>query len=331
MRYWPLLVSVLVLQATGEYAPGGPATYEVATYAYKWRDEGRQDRPVPVRCYVPKDCAGPAPVVIFSHGLGGSREGYAYFGAYMAARGYVCVHVGHEGSDGEAIQRAMAAGQPLLAALQHVAADVESISNRPKDISYAIDQVVKRSASGEFPCRVDKGHIAAAGHSFGGYTAMAVAGQARGALNFRDARVVCAIAMSAPPPKAADAYAGIDIPILMMTGTLDDSPITGGTAIGRVQSFAQLGLADRYLAVFHGGDHMVFSGGAENLARLRLPGTGGDRSRDKEFQQHVLTLSAAFLDAYLREDKDAKAWLQSPSGAKASLGKIADWTWKAGK
>ena len=40
-----------------------------------------------------------APVVLFSHGLGGSREGYGYLGSYWAAHGYVAVHLQHIGSD----------------------------------------------------------------------------------------------------------------------------------------------------------------------------------------------------------------------------------------
>ena len=33
----------------------------------------------------------PAPVVLFSHGLGGSREGSVYLGEHWAARGYVAL------------------------------------------------------------------------------------------------------------------------------------------------------------------------------------------------------------------------------------------------
>lgn len=334
MRIWPLLLlTIITLPARADYVPGGRSAYEVATYTYNWRDENRQNRPIPARCYVPRNCLASAPLVMFSHGLGGSREGYDYFGTYLAARGYVCVHVSHVGSDTDAIRRSITTGQTFVGAMQRAALDVENITNRPRDISCAIDQVLLRSASDDFPCRVDKAHIAVAGHSFGGYTAMALAGQSRGALSFHDGRITCAVAMSAPAPKAGGTYAAIAIPVLMMSGTLDDSPFMGDAAIAREQSFAQLALADRYLAIFEGGDHMVFAGSGEIFAgtQLHLPGTTGDRSRDKEFQQHILTLSAAFLDAYLRDDKDAKAWLQSPDGAKASLAKIASWTWKTGK
>ena len=65
-----------------------------------------------------------------------------------------------------------------------------------------------------------------------------------------------------------------------MTGTLDDSPLLGGTAQQRIDAFGQLAIADRYLVVFDGGDHMIFSGGAAAFAALRLPGMAGDRAND---------------------------------------------------
>ena len=63
-----------------------------------WQDSRRQ-RQVPVKIYYPADGAGPFPVIIFSHGLGGSREGYQYLGRHWASHGYVSVHLQHLGSD----------------------------------------------------------------------------------------------------------------------------------------------------------------------------------------------------------------------------------------
>jgi predicted dienelactone hydrolase len=42
---------------------------------------------------------GAAPVVLFSHGLGGSRTGSVFLGEHWAARGYVAVFLQHPGSD----------------------------------------------------------------------------------------------------------------------------------------------------------------------------------------------------------------------------------------
>ncbi len=50
---------------------------EVGTVKFDWRD-ARRDRLVPVKIYFPKEGTGPLPIIIFSHGLGGSRECYEY-------------------------------------------------------------------------------------------------------------------------------------------------------------------------------------------------------------------------------------------------------------
>jgi predicted dienelactone hydrolase len=73
------------------YEPSG-SEHEVAIARFDWRDSAR-DRDVPVKIYYPKDLGGPVPVVIFSHGLGGSREGYEYLGRHWAGCGFVSVHV----------------------------------------------------------------------------------------------------------------------------------------------------------------------------------------------------------------------------------------------
>ena len=54
---------------------GRPGAFPVATVEYVWHDNAR-DRDVPVKIYYPRTGDQPLPVIIFSHGLGGSREGY---------------------------------------------------------------------------------------------------------------------------------------------------------------------------------------------------------------------------------------------------------------
>src|SRR5688500_19026128 len=71
------------------------------------RDEKR-DRVVPVKYYIPKAptaspdggaTVAPRPLVLLSHGLGGTREVAGYLGQYLAQRGYVVAAVQHPGSD----------------------------------------------------------------------------------------------------------------------------------------------------------------------------------------------------------------------------------------
>ena len=62
-----------------------------------WADSRRQ-RPVPVRLYLPRG-GGPVPLVVFSHGIGGSRRGYSWLGQHFARHGIAGLHLQHVGSD----------------------------------------------------------------------------------------------------------------------------------------------------------------------------------------------------------------------------------------
>ena len=61
-------------------------------------NDAKRKRDIPLRIYLPPG-KSPTPVVLFSHGLGGSREGCVYLGRHWAARGYVAVFLQHPGSD----------------------------------------------------------------------------------------------------------------------------------------------------------------------------------------------------------------------------------------
>jgi predicted dienelactone hydrolase len=304
---------------------GAPGTFQVSVTDRCWTDASRQNREIPVRIYAPTEYPARLPIIVFSHGLGGSREGYAYFGQHMASHGYLSVHVQHHGSDGPAIRAAVQAGEAPTEAFRKAATNLQNAIDRPKNVCFVLDQLAEEDKAGhELAGRLDMDHIAVAGHSFGGFTAMACAGQGDGL--FRDQRIRSAIAMSAPAPKIGTGYASITIPVLVMTGTLDDSPVLGGTAQSRLQAFEQMSRNERYLVVFTGGDHMIFSGRSDALAALNLRGMAGERKLDPQFQRHIKAISLAFLEHTLRQDAKAERWLTGADGAKASLGDMATWT-----
>ena len=60
--------------------------------------DASRNRDIPVRLYLPAS-EKPAPIVLFSHELGGSRAGSEFLGEQWAARGYLAVFVQHPGSD----------------------------------------------------------------------------------------------------------------------------------------------------------------------------------------------------------------------------------------
>ena len=274
----------------------------VSTAQFDWQDAAR-DRAVPAKVYFPKDGPGPFPLIIFSHGLGGTRDGYDDVGRHWASHGYVSVHLQHLGSD-DSVWR----GQPfadMKKGMAQAAANPTNAISRPLDVRFAIDQMLKLNAeAGDWHGKIDTNHIGMAGHSFGAYTTLAVAGQVFGASerSLGDPRVQAAIAMSSPAPKRDQdrAFSKVQIPILHLTGTADNSPIGGTTPEERRVPFDKINGAEQYLVTFTGGDHMVFSGRS---------GVRGNRSQDALFHDLIHASTTAFWDAYLKNDAQAKAWL----------------------
>lgn len=252
-----LALSRLAL-ATQDNGPSLPYTQDDQA----WWDERRQ-RAVPVRLYAPADTsAGPSPLLVFSHGIGGSRAGYGYLGRYLASHGVFSLHVQHVGSD-----RQLWAGNPfgLVERLQGAAQDAEAVA-RVHDLRFAMDQVL----SAQTALRIDERRIVAAGHSYGANTALLASGAQvlRGGqpVALRDERIRAAVLLSAPPfygePSMVPILGPIALPSLHITTTEDVIRIPGYVSgpEDRVKVYEAMGGAQKWLAMFGGGAHSHFVG-----------------------------------------------------------------------
>jgi predicted dienelactone hydrolase len=268
------------------------------------RDAARQ-RDIPVRVYLPAD-ASPAPVVLFSHGLGGSRAGGAYLAKHWAARGYVAVCLQHPGSD-ESVWREVPPRERLAAMRR--AADAANFNLRVRDVPAVLDQLARWNEQPDHPLagRLDLRRVGMSGHSFGALTTQAVAGQSFGRAGpmFTEPRITAAIALSPSSPRRgspADAFGGVKIPWLLMTGTQDVAVIGDADLASRLAVFPALPPGSKYELVLEGAEHSAFSD-------RPLP---GDRAqRNPNHHRAILAISTAFWDAYLRDDADARAWLDA--------------------
>ncbi len=270
----------------------------------------KRDRDIPLRIYCPAT-SKPAPVVLFSHGLGGTREGNSYLGHHWAARGYVAVFLQHAGSDA-----AVWKGKPAAERTRsmHNAANLQNLLARAQDVPAVLDQLESWNKTSEHPLagRMDLTRIAMSGHSFGAVTTQAVSGQSfpRGGQRFTDSRIKAALVFSPSTPSRGDAaiaFAGVKIPWMLFTGTEDIARI-GNQAIGvsdvssRLAVYPALPAGGKYEIVFHEADHFAFTDRAL---------FSGDKAKARNPNHHraILSLSTAFLDAYLKDQPEAKAWL----------------------
>lgn len=310
-----------VMGAKARNAPGqrsGPAVNgqvsSVNVVYADWQDEQRK-RTVPVKIYFPdKTATGPSPVVIFSHGLGGSREGARYLGEYWSSHGYISIHVQHVGSDSSLWQPYVAQGRAKIMESARAGISFTSFINRVGDIKFVLNEIERLNAApGSLKGAFDVNRIAICGHSFGAGTSLTLAGQryrvGQNDTALNDSRIKAAIYLSPPVMlkgrTAAQVYGGITLPGLLMTGTEDTSPITQQTAEERRIPYDGISAPHQYLVTFIGGDHMIFNGATR---RAEKPG-------DKQMLSEIQRTTTAFLNAYLRNDAREQKWLDTDAKA----------------
>jgi predicted dienelactone hydrolase len=286
-----------------------PGAGKVVVEELTVKDEARS-REIPLRVYLPGGKKR-APVVLFSHGLGGSNKGCAYLGENWAARGYVAVFLQHPGSDSSVWKDAPRAKR--IEATNR-AASGKNFFLRVKDVPAVLDALKKWSAQKEHVLggRLDLGKVGMSGHSFGAVTTQAVSGQNYGKLGrrFTDERIDAAIAFSPSLPNrgtAEDSFGKVKIPWMLMTGTKDVSVIGNKPVAQRIAVYPALPPGGKYLLVLHNAEHSAFSDRA-------LP--GDKEERNPNHHRAILALTTAFWDACLEGDKAAKKWLDGPQAKK---------------
>jgi len=259
-----------------------------------------------VRVTYPKG-DGPWPVIVFSHGLYGSKDGYQVLARFWASHGYVVIQPTHPDS----LSRGFKGQREAM----------QAWDERPKQISQVIDAL--GTVEEKTGMKLDRERIGVGGHSFGAHTSMLVGGAvaypgllAKGK-SFRDKRAKCTLLLS---PQGVgglfreDSWKDYPVPALVVTGSEDTSPINDTKPEDRLDPY-KLGPDGRMHLVWIEGAHHNFGG----ISGARFPGAG---PADEGKMWVVEQASLAFFDAFVKGDEQARKWLLDGELAKTDRAKV---------
>lgn len=150
------------------FDPSQKGSVQVRLLNLSFNDRKRQ-REIPVDVYLPQAVLPNQPLVVLSHGLGSIRTDLRYLAQHLASYGYVVAALEHPGSNETHVQKVMSLDAPLLAA--------EEFIDRPLDISFVLDKLKQFHQKTEpFTEKFATDQVLVIGYSFGGATALSVAG-----------------------------------------------------------------------------------------------------------------------------------------------------------
>ena len=281
------------------------------------RDEARK-RDLAIDVTYPGS-GGPFPVLLYSHGDGGSGEDARPLARFWATRGYVVLAPSH---------RDAPSGQS--------ASDPRAWEARARDLAFVID-AFGAIAEKVTPLagKLDAERIGVAGHSYGAYTAGLLAGATvippKGGKkaekkSFADSRPKAFLLLSPPGGGlrgwTADSWSDVARPLLVVTGSRDQGS-KGQDPSWRLDAFRLSPPGDKFFLFLKGASHNSYTGRyAEPGASLSGRGKGAPSGEEEvAIFKDVKAVSVAFWDGYLRSDATARAFLDSDGISKESGGR----------
>jgi hypothetical protein len=271
------------------------------------------DRQIPLRVVYP-DAGGPFPVIILSHGTFSSGKKYDPVATHWAARGYVVVLPDHIDANYGVVPTK---NDDMYRVSRSRVADMSILLNRLDEIEGGIPGLEGR---------MKQQQVIAAGHSFGTQVAMLVTGlriknPTNQAITQSDETGFSLLVMLSDPGKMAlmpeDTWMGSTVPTFLATGTEDYGLMGDGNRVAEFQneilSLGDAPDADQYLLLIDKGDH-YFGGLIHKTV---------DTEPDHEGLEIFNTTSTAFLDAYAKNDSDARIYLQSGTLLRDTDGRAA--------
>lgn len=308
--------------------PGGFA-WEQETITLN--DQSR-DRTFPVDLYLPL-VPDPRPVIVISHGLGSDRFSFAYLAEHLASYGFVVAVPEHPGSSAEQL-RALLQGRA-----DQVTSPREFI-DRPLDVKYLLDELDRLSESNiTLRNRLNLQQVGVIGQSFGGYTALALAGATldleqletdcrtlaetlnlslvlqclalrlpRSQYDLSDSRIKAAIAIN-PVDSSILGQSGlsqIDIPVMMIASSAD---AVAPALSEQIQPFTWIASPNKYLVLINNATHFSTVDESPNAVVPVPPEVIG--ANPSLARQYVRILNTAFFQTHVANQSSYRSYLSS--------------------
>lgn len=272
--------------------------------------DAKRNKDLHVRIFYPNE-AGSYPVIVFSHGAGGSQSCCEALTRHWASYGYVTLQPTHDDSTLERRNT----GEEDINFVKEVRDALRKPAlwqSRPQDISFVLDSLPalqKRITA--LAGKMDAAHIGVGGHSMGAFTADAIAGALvdlpnHPATNFADPRVQAVLLLSPQGPGefglTDHSWDHVTLPLISMTGSLDLGAGNQGPEWKKIP-FERSQPGAKYHVFIQGANHMSFITAKTLLAT--------HAAQDGSILGYTNSASLAFWDAYLKADPAAKYYLQS--------------------
>ena len=305
---------------TTAYDPFERGPHAVDEQAFEAQDVAR-NRTFSCSAWLPRG-AGKCPLIVFSHASGHHRRGATFLTAHLASHGYAAAALDHSEVVAPEYRAAPdETGERKAARWQAI------IDARVPDVRFLLDTMLSRADLG---ARIDRARVGIAGHSFGGWTALAAIDE--------EPRIRAVVAMA--PGGASKRKPGIlpctlafrwssDVPTLVLAAEDDASlPLDG-----MIEIFARIPATKR-MFVLRRADHMHFMDNARAVHEdfRTMPASGDIAQMQKamrrfdelcgEDQAHLYArgLAAAHMDAVLKESDEARTLLDRAADELAARG-----------
>jgi len=279
---------------------------------------GESSRDISIKVRYPVDAKGPLPLVIFSHGMGGSSEAFGDLADRLASHGYVVILPTHSDSVKLRREQGEEAGREILSNPADYVRNVK-VFERVDDIKRIIDAIpvieTKTPDLTTAGATLSRDAIAMAGHSAGALTTQMVIGAKvrtrllGGVESVADPRVKAAVVISGQGLKnrllTEESWAAIDKPMLVITGSRDTARVGSETPASRRHPFeyapASKGEPRTFLLWIEGATHSSYQG---RSAAVFLGEKPGDAAMVAAITSSTVL---AFLDAFVKHQADSAA------------------------